>query len=1604
MKKYFLLIALTIAMLGSVAFAGNGDKNSNELLRKSALVDPAAPLGGNTTYPAPFTETSNPYASQPAISTGYYYVDSDDDAPDFWKASSTVLDTLEETAYWKRIYQGPRMVPASYWPSNPDEGLRFFRNPYYPTGGRNFFSDGDINATDSTDNAFAGPMPLNFKFYFNGISYDSFYVSTNGLIALTNRRYLYNGGVRSIPPGNTDCYDPMSMDWFIRGGRSGNGISDGNADNFGYVYTINGNQEFSNPTGGIRSPANGNGLQALPNGAAVIAPFWADGLLSQYYPTTRQINDFGKVYYRRFSTNNKILIYFVNYMIKGTLSTPYGSYNAPVDARLGESNYTSAKAQVILDGKDSSVIIIYEAFEGAAVVGGRGVPARIVYRYNTTAGVRGFARHTNYGEVGGPVTPWYAEYQQYTHYYTYWQTTAAGIPHEYLAVRFKQWKNPVRVVDIQYRVRQQDPNADMQFSVIVPTTSVPDYELLAGESRIGAIQPVALLQNLTNQIQGPNGVNFTPQNLKFRARFRIVNLANQRIVYNRLVSIDSLCLATCYDSLQNCSGDPAIKVRYSTVVKASGNYTATNYAPRVQSGETAINPWMANGRPINGVPPYGFVQVYFPPFEPNEFVENQIGRLRSYIIADPTNPTTGDGLGSQWPFDDTTSVRLFVMKRLNDFNDDVTEFHYVEGVAMPSVLKWVNIDADVLSGDEVSKHPLAPRGEYIAKNFDTLTKANYYVVRSPVIHMNRVDLYSNEPAGSPGGDQIRSFPINLLNPVPRYNSVLSISFQRAAKADQWPRGWCDQSLIAPEPRTMMNTNPLTRWNPAQAASGTGDEIDVEYAQPSPDGVQYICNIPTARWRNHPGRGGRAAYTNVPDYALWGSNGYFRGYLETDKDSSLAAPTTTVKNGYRPNNYDEGIDYTYVKGFIPVPDTVIKSSKQGAKNFRFRVNVQAKKDLKCSTCIPDDFDDFYVDNVKLLYPAEVTDLEVTSVDILWPYTMAPASQATQIPVTVRISNNTALTGATFMVHVRIFKGKADEIMSQWNQFKDSLGNPNRPQAVYCRTETPSTLQPNLETIVHMPSWNARASGPGTYTMLSYLEIPGMDLEAKNDTTYSEVTLNFGNYFAYDPVSNPQNDVPTFTSPFNDGQIIYGRGLNLSGYQIGGMGSNVPFASPPWIKDYEFGTTGGDGSGQFAMKFQLLAADTIYGYQALYGKKNQAPDDVSVGTYQDQGNVQPGQLIPNSQLYRQRGVDDSKGGQNGIFDAYVTYLMPSKQPLILNAGTYWIALAQLGETGIELGASQNNMGMRTTNYYYDPNTYVLGQSGYSMMIEKNFRRINPSDPTSSLNNNLFCFENTKGSGTWYQFMPSSGNPAYAHLNHAGTTYVDGYTLTASRGTWIPMIHPYLGPRSYGKIEDAYQTCDFIEAVKVTSFDGVVRNSGIDLFWETAQEENCKGFYVERRLSGEEKWNTLSFVAGHGNSAVANNYNYTDTKVQYGTTYQYRLVEVAADGTQSCPLKDELTKTMDQVANLLVELQSANPVSDNSITVVNVVLPLDQFVNVDVIDLFGNVIKSIDANVQTKGAHQFEWDGKDQNGNKVSSGTYIFKVKTDDATAAIKLSIIR
>ena len=1607
MKRFFLFLLVGAGMILSTnAFAKNHayKANKDELMRKARLDEPPNFGPWQTSYPYPFVKSGDPIENPKnvtAVSTGYYWADSyDRKAVAPWRPDAQIMDTTEDALNWRRILSGPNQRPMSYWEEHPDEGYRFFRNP--------------ADENDSTDNAIAGPIPIGFTFVFNGIEYDSFYVSTNGCIVLSNSRYFYdsegNRQVRSNNYGAPDnCYNPMSGDWFVRGNRSGDGTDDNTPDDFGwrgvtgqvdngYTYEL---------SDGTQYPSN----ITLAQHAPIIAPFFGELYLPQWNKDDRVPTDRGKVFFYRDPNRNKLIIYFVNIMIHGRIQAP-GMFPTTIGMNLQpwENGYLAANAQIILDRRDSSIQFVYEKFSGHYASWNLFL-ADEMFRYNTHCGVFGYVRDIDYDTkeaLQDPsytgTLPWAEEYYQFTYAWSKYMQLDISFPKAGMGIKFKPWKNTLRVCDISFRVRKQEENSP-EFSEKILTSKVNNYELLAGHEQIGQMQPVAIVENLSNDIQGPNGVNFQPQDLNFRVRCAIIEQATRRPLYNTYVKVDSLNLA-------NKSTDVAYeKVILSKVKKTGADYEADTANSDYYDSDNHLDPY------YDGIPPYGFVTIYFRPFEPNELYSSHIGLMKCYVMADPSDPNSGEGYGDMWPFDDTMSVKFWVMRHIEadeQFTDDVTEYHVIpvensDGTEsltpIPSVKKWVSINTTVVSGESVSRNPLPPRGDYYCANKELYPT---YKVSSPTMRMIR---NPNLGPGQTGpGSEIRSFPIDLYG---KEGAVLSLAVQRTAKKSDWPRGWSDLTIVGVEHRVVSSNWYAVVQNP--------DELRVEFARPSPNwrSGKWIANIPKANWRYHPRRGGAKAETKMSAYTLFGGGGHMVGFLETDKDSALAPPVLSGNrkvNGLRYDYFDDGIDFEYHKIIVPIPDTFIRAENEGAKYFRFRIQVYAKNNQLSITTIPDDLDEFFVDNVRILYAEnEDVDIEITKAAVDWPYTITPASQAVAIPIRLRLSNNTSWNAPSFWVKAKIlpkalfdgsyFLDKAwvwrgdpnDTNMVKLfrqlnNQARDSARQALDQKTIYCRTKLIPLLRPGADEEFTMPEWNARLTPPGDYVIIGSVYVPGGDLEPLNDTTYSEFKLVFGPVFAYDPVTKEDNlnqasnDVPNFAHD-------YGRGLTLKGYTMGGEVS-------PWNPSWSYGDLGGQGgSGQIAMKFVLVQADTIFGYSAYFGEKNQSPDYISYALYD--GENTPSNLIDGSVLESRRGWDDIE--QKYYYgQRLVNVLLP--KGIVLPKGTYWLAIRQLGEDGIELGASKARSGMRSTNRYvaFPPSDVKNGSAGIFLNVDKMFRE--RAKFGGMVNKNFFAYENGLGSGEWQRFTPTQGNPGYAHLTHTGISPQDGQTRTYSRGSWIPLLRPYLGNRWYNTTPKL-EICPEIP-VELTYFKGFVRNGYIDLLWETASELNNDGFYVERRVVGKESegWKTLpGFVQGYGTSTEPREYNYVDKDVTPNTTYQYRLRQVDLDGTQSCDdFSDIVTLTYTAKGQVILYQNAPNPVKDG--TTIRFSIPEASRVTLEIVDIYGNVIATPIDREMSAGEHSVVWQAKDSNGEFLPSGAYIYRLKVGNEILSNKMTIVR
>ena len=1460
MRRFLVLLyAALFAMLTVPALAGGGDgeeeQTDPETLRRSLFEKGSYPGG--------------PLSKAP-LATGYYVTDNDapiSGAP--WQPSYEFFDTTgSDLAAWRRLRSGPNQGITT-----TPFGEEYFRNPN--------------NMSDSTDDAFAGPISIGFPFYYYGIKYDSFYVSTNGLVALSNRRYVYDLNGQRIG------YDQFSDD---PRARSGNAATDPVPDDYGYQYVALNNDNV-NRKAGILNPDN----RPFPVASlrSVLAPMWDDLELSQLGDAGIP-DDYGRVYWRLAENANKLVIYYVRVSMPGDVIK-----NIPVvnhQHRLSEGyegtgdRQIRTNFQVVLDRRDSSVQFNYRRFDGEFLDPEQGIfriPSAALFRANATIGIQSHNReYTNYlfsfpqGEGGVPGA-------------VYVNGVAEETPHPALAIQFKQWKNVVRVLEVSFQ--RPSPANPSVFEPLDRRLSAANYELLLGDPVLGVIRPVGIVENVSSNV-GP--VNITQQPIRFNVVFRIQDLVftTRPPVYQKSETTQAL-------------------------------YPIENQAG-VQNTNTS--------RP-------NIDTVIFDAFNPNPTVTKNVGRFKAEIIATDKGPN-GIDYGDNWPFDDTTGVRIFGIRRVElPYITTFDNYNLAQDGIVPDVTNWVSIGAEVVDGDASTYNPPPPRTQGVGPAF----------FNSPVAKLDRRDIggafYNSDAPGVLGGDTLISFPINLAGGDLSKQPAILLSYERAG-LQTYPRGWADQTLIGPE-QAVYNTLKTGFYR-------FPDHLIVEFAEPSTDDEKKNNVTNVRRWEQAgflSEEGSIPAETyfggvGSPRWGVFGGGGYF------DTTGTLVI-----------DEFDGGRDFLFRRGVIPIPRRWTQDVDV-SKYFRFRLRIVAKSDKNPVGPPNDDEDPFYVDNI-IVSIADKPEVEVTAVTVNWPYTEAPASQARAIPLSVKVSNNGTTAATAFGVALSV----------------ENLDAPPTPGTYnYYRYKTIISLGAGGDRIENFPSWNAQECGAEidaedsaavttNYRVTAQIFPTAYDSYNANDLTYTDFALRLGPTFAYEQMDgngNVTNDVSQVSG-------VFGKGLNLA----------APY--PDAAGSQPYGPLGGSISGTFAAQFEILTRDTIRGFQAYYGSANASADNVLYLIYKQRANSSVNAaptiipedpkvgLVEATRTYARRGEGrranptTPKAGPF-YYNEYVIYDMDSA--LVVDPGLYFVTVAQLGQTGIELGASGYRQGQVMT---------VFDQAGNGA------GNVNVAGHPEMRNQTRFWYETTSESESWNPMLTSIGNPGYPHLNIAGQNPM-GFP-TWQRGSWVPFIRPYFGYKSSTSCE--------VLPVELSDFRATALTSAIRLDWQTATELNNRGFNVERRQAAQESWNDLTFIEGAGTSNQARDYNYVDANVETGVTYQYRLRQEDLDGTISySDVREARIDAGITTGSAVNSLGQNMPNPASNLTTIPFVVNQSGVVSVEISDVYGNVVRTLQ--VETRGGTQtsVDWDLKDAEGTPVANGTYIYKLVGNGFTQSRKMTVIR
>jgi len=216
------------------------------------------------------------------------------------------------------------------------------------------------------------------------------------------------------------------------------------------------------------------------------------------------------------------------------------------------------------------------------------------------------------------------------------------------------------------------------------------------------------------------------------------------------------------------------------------------------------------------------------------------------------------------------------------------------------------------------------------------------------------------------------------------------------------------------------------------------------------------------------------------------------------------------------------------------------------------------------------------------------------------------------------------------------------------------------------------------------------------------------------------------------------------------------------------------------------------------------------------------------------------------------------------------------------------------------------------------------------------------------------------------------------------------------------------------------DYSLPVELSSFSAFSGNKEVTLKWTTQSEIENLGFIIERSMHNQEEFTEIASyqncpqLMGQGNSNQKSDYIYHDGNLFNGITYYYRLVDISLSGQRN--VSKIISATPSENNNLIplntlpdqFNLFSNYPNPFNPSTTIKFEIPEIEdgtlLVNLSVFTISGKKVKTLYDGVLTSGSYKTQWNGNDQFGNKVSSGTYFYSLNSDQFNAVKKMILIQ
>jgi hypothetical protein len=195
-----------------------------------------------------------------------------------------------------------------------------------------------------------------------------------------------------------------------------------------------------------------------------------------------------------------------------------------------------------------------------------------------------------------------------------------------------------------------------------------------------------------------------------------------------------------------------------------------------------------------------------------------------------------------------------------------------------------------------------------------------------------------------------------------------------------------------------------------------------------------------------------------------------------------------------------------------------------------------------------------------------------------------------------------------------------------------------------------------------------------------------------------------------------------------------------------------------------------------------------------------------------------------------------------------------------------------------------------------------------------------------------------------------------------------------------------------------------ITLSSFAATIVNQNqVRLDWTTLTETNNYGFEVQKSQGNQNNYQAIpnSFIPGHGTTTEPHSYSYVDNSASVGSWY-YRLKQIDLDATVHFTegiQVDVLTGVNEKPLPKEFALDQNYPNPFNPSTLIRYTLPKETSVSLKVYNTLGQEVFVLAEGVQKSGEYEVRLDV-----GSLASGTYIYRLNTDDFTSSKKLILLR